>query len=133
MNYKSYHTPVVLSESIFRDYMFSNHVSELSHEELLSLLRNEIDLGLLVHMAKEIWELPFDRHDELVVLSDADRLLDAHTPSSYSEQWDEADDDRHVEEIEYEIEQIYAQEEEHEQQGGVETIADALAVAMEIP
>ena len=79
MSNKNQKSSVVLSEQVFKDYMFANYMPQLTQETLLHFLQGEIKLEVLVNLAKGLWELPFDHCDGEVILCDGNELLARHT------------------------------------------------------
>jgi len=91
MSNKESKTSVVLSEQVFKDYMFANYMSQLPHKKLLEILQEQVSREFLVDLAKNLWELPFDLCDEQIVLCDADELLVQHT-ESYDPEYEDCPD-----------------------------------------
>jgi hypothetical protein len=91
MNNEKSKTSVVLSDQVFRNYMFSNYMSQLPKDKLLEFLHGQISQEFLVDLAQGVWDLPFDLCDEEVVLCDADNLL-AHHTTDFSEDCEDCPD-----------------------------------------
>jgi len=79
MSDKNTKSSVVLSEQVFKDYMFANYMPQLTQETLLHFLQGQISVEVLTDLAKGLWKLPFDLCDGEVVLCDGNEILTRHT------------------------------------------------------
>ena len=87
-------TMVTIDPRAFRTYMFVNYIEKLERDALLDLLGANIETSVLIDLAQNIWELPFEiAEDDTISLVDANELLLKHSEGEHLEGCSECDED----------------------------------------